>query len=39
MEEIIMKRQRVNKTQVRRFGIAYPHRLNNQIGYRGGERK
>lgn len=34
-----MKRLRINKTNVRRFGIAFPHKLNSQIGYRGGERK
>lgn len=34
-----MKRSRVSYSFAKRFGVAHPHRLNVQIGYRGGIRK
>lgn len=34
-----MKRSRVSSTFSRRFGVAHPHRLNINVGYRGGIRK
>lgn len=34
-----MKRSRVSSTYARRFGAAFPHRLNVSVGYRGGIRK
>lgn len=33
-----MKRSRVSPAYASRFGVSHPHRLNVNVGYRGGIR-